>query len=68
MRISSSSAARGPFGRFGERSRFGGLDWPPAFDVNRRARLFDPADLDRYVGGAGVPTEYVWGPVAAGRR
>jgi hypothetical protein len=41
---------------------FGGLDWPPRFDVDRRVRLFVPEDRERYLRGEAVATEYVFGP------
>ena len=50
---------------FEKGSRVGRLDWPPAYDIDREARIFDPADRDRYFAGEGRRTEYVWGK---GRR
>jgi len=43
--------------RFRGESAFGALDWPPRFDLNRQARIFDPADRARYVIGESYPTE-----------
>ncbi len=41
---------------------FGGLDWPPRYDVDRRVRIFLPEDRERYIRGEAVATEYVFGP------
>ena len=41
---------------------YGGLDWPPRYDVDRRVRLFVPEDRERYLQGQPVATEYVFGP------
>ena len=41
---------------------FGGLDWPPRFDVDRRVRIFLPDDRERYLRGEPVVTETVFGP------
>jgi hypothetical protein len=41
---------------------FGGLDWPPRYDVDRRVRLFLPEDREPYFRGGGVATEAVFGP------
>ena len=38
---------------------YGGLDWPPRFDIDRRARVFVPADRARYLRGEATPTETV---------
>jgi len=51
----------------GFRSRFagqvyGGLDWPPRYDVDRRVRIFVPEDRERYLRGDAVATEGVFGP------
>jgi hypothetical protein len=40
---------------------FGGLDWPPRYDVDRRVRIFLPEDRERYLAGAPVPTETIFG-------
>jgi hypothetical protein len=45
--------------RFRSQSEAGGLDWPPRFDINRQARIFDPDDRGRYLSGQGYPTENV---------
>jgi hypothetical protein len=44
--------------------RFGGLDWPPRYDVDRRVRIFLPEDRERYLAGEPVSTE----TIIAGRR
>ena len=41
---------------------YGGLDWPPRYDVDRRVRIFVPEDRERYRRGEGVATEGVFGP------
>jgi hypothetical protein len=41
--------------------RFGGLDWPPRYDVDRRVRIFLPEDRERYLAGEPVPTETIFG-------
>lgn len=41
---------------------YGGLDWPPRFDIDRRVRIFLPEDREPYLQGAPVPTEFVAGP------
>jgi hypothetical protein len=43
--------------RFGGASEIGALDWPPRFDLNRQARIYDLADRDRYLAGEPYPTE-----------
>jgi hypothetical protein len=45
--------------RFGNRSALGALDWPPRFDLNRQARLFDTADRSRHLQGEVYSTENV---------
>jgi hypothetical protein len=50
----------------GFRSRFagqvyGGLDWPPRFDVDRRVRIFVPEDREPYLAGEPIPTETIFG-------
>ncbi len=40
---------------------YGGLDWPPRYDVDRRVRIFLPEDRDRYLAGAPVATETIFG-------
>jgi hypothetical protein len=45
------------------RQRFAGsavatLDWPPAAEIAGQVRIYRPDDRERYVRGAGVPTEY----------
>jgi hypothetical protein len=39
---------------------YGGLDWPPRFDVDSRVRVLVPADRARYLAGDPVVTEAVW--------
>ena len=48
--------------RFRSQSEIGGLDWPPRFDVNRQARIFDPADRLRFFTGERYPTEQIGYP------
>jgi hypothetical protein len=48
--------------RFRARSEIGGLDWPPRFDLNRQARIFDPDDRARYLAGEAYATEQVGYP------
>lgn len=38
----------------------GALDWPPRFDVDRRVRVFLPADRDRYQRGDAVTTQAIF--------
>lgn len=45
--------------RFGDRASIGRLDWPPRFDIDRRVRIFYPADRARYFAGEFIPTEQV---------
>lgn len=45
--------------RFAAHSRFGNVDWPPRFDIDRRVRIFSPADRVRYLAGEALPTETV---------
>ena len=52
--------------RFEGISRVGPLDWPPIFDIDRQARIFDPADRARYLSGESVRTEYVGGKQVLG--
>jgi hypothetical protein len=46
-------------GRFRGRSLLGSLDWPPRFDLNRQARVFDTADRTRHLAGEVYPTENI---------
>lgn len=41
---------------------YGGLDWPPRYDVDRRVRMFLPEDRARYVAGEPVVTTAVFAP------
>jgi hypothetical protein len=48
--------------RFGTASAIGQLDWPPAFVIDSRVRVYKPADRERYhSSGETSATEYVWG-------
>ena len=48
--------------RFATASAIGQLDWPPAFVIDRRVRIYKPADRERYrATGESSATEYVWG-------
>jgi len=42
---------------FRAQSEAGRLDWPPRFDLNRQARIFDPDDRARYLAGESYATE-----------
>jgi hypothetical protein len=46
--------------RFGGRSPFGGLGWPPLVDINHMLRIYDPEDFSRYRAGERIRTERVW--------
>jgi dolichyl-phosphate-mannose-protein mannosyltransferase len=41
--------------------RFGRLDWPPHAEIHApvRVRVYDPAERDRYFGGAAISTDHV---------
>lgn len=41
--------------------RFGRLEWPPQAQINGpvRVRVYDPAGLERYLGGEAIATEHV---------
>lgn len=39
---------------------FGALDWPPRYDVERRVRIYVPADRARALAGQPVPTEPIF--------
>jgi hypothetical protein len=56
--------------RFGGRSTFGALDWPPRAQIGTQVQFFDFADRPRYFAGQPVPTERVWttGELRALRR
>lgn len=41
---------------------YGALDWPPRYDVDRRARIFLPGDRARYLAGEPVVTTTVFAP------
>lgn len=47
--------------RFGGRSTFGDLDWPPRYEIERQVKLFNPYDRAVYIQGGFVPTEQVTG-------
>jgi hypothetical protein len=40
-------------------SRFGGLAWPPAAEINREIRIYDPDSYAPYMRGEFVPTDRV---------
>ena len=40
---------------------YGGLDWPPRYDVDRRVRIFIPEDREPYLAGQPVATETIFG-------
>ena len=40
---------------------YGGLDWPPRYDVDRRVRIFVPEDREPYLAGQPVATETIFG-------
>ena len=46
--------------RFGSTSDIGKLDWPPKYEIDRKVRLYDPRDRERYHRGEVVDTEFVW--------
>ncbi len=45
--------------RFRNLATFGALDWPPRFDLNRQARIFDTADRARHAAGELYTTENI---------
>ena len=45
--------------RFAAHSAIGQLDWPPRFDIERRVKIYRPADRASYLRGEAVPTEFV---------
>jgi hypothetical protein len=45
--------------RFGERATAGQLDWPPRFEIDRRVKIFNPSDRERFLAGERIATEYV---------
>jgi hypothetical protein len=46
--------------RFGSASDIGQLDWPPKYEIDRKVRIYDPRDRDRYQRGERVDTEFLW--------
>lgn len=46
--------------RFEGTTPLGGLDWPPAVQVDRAIRIYDPRDRARYFANEAVRTEYIW--------
>ena len=46
--------------RFGPYSSAGKLDWPPRYEVDRKVRIYDPRDRDRFLAGERIDTEFVW--------
>ena len=45
--------------RFGGRSRYGDLDWPPTAQLGRAVRIYDPADRARHLAGERVATAQI---------
>jgi hypothetical protein len=45
--------------RFAGRSTIGQLDWPPRFEIERRVRIYRPADRAAYFSGQPVPTQVI---------
>lgn len=45
--------------RFAARSAIGQLDWPPRFEIERRVKIYRPADRAGYFNGDTIPTEIV---------
>lgn len=43
--------------RFQGAAAIGALDWPPRFNIGGQARIFDPADRERYLAGEAYATE-----------
>lgn len=48
--------------RFDGRSTFGGLDWPPRWQIDGRVRIFDPRDREAYLAGGAVMTQNIRTP------
>jgi hypothetical protein len=46
--------------RFGESSDIGRLDWPPEYEIDRKVRIYNPRDRERYQRGGRVDTEFLW--------
>jgi hypothetical protein len=46
--------------RFEGTTPLGALDWPPAVQVGRTIRIYDPRDRARYFANEVVRTEYIW--------
>jgi hypothetical protein len=46
--------------RFEGRGRFGGLDWPPAAEIDWTVHIYDAADYDRFRRGEKISTDIVW--------
>lgn len=47
---------------------YGGLDWPPRYDVERRVHIYEPADRARFLAGETVATTPVFAGPRSGRR
>jgi hypothetical protein len=45
--------------RFAARSPVGQLDWPPRFEIERRVKIYRPADRAGYFKGDTIPTAIV---------
>jgi hypothetical protein len=48
--------------RFSAHSPVGQLDWPPRFEIERRVKIYRPADRERYLEGESIPTEFITAP------
>ena len=46
--------------RFSGHSNIGKLDWPPRYEIDRKVRIYDPRDRDRFLAGERIDTEFVW--------
>jgi hypothetical protein len=46
--------------RFSGHSAVGALDWPPAAQIGRTIRIYDPDDRARFFGDGRVRTDFVW--------
>jgi hypothetical protein len=45
--------------RFRGHSQLGALDWPPRIDINRQARIYDPADRAGFLAGETYQTDNI---------
>jgi len=46
--------------RFSGSSNIGKLDWPARYEIDRKVRIYDPGDRDRFLAGERIDTEFVW--------